>query len=177
MTFTSLVAWSVGFAAGILLWAKLARLDLGFRTPSFDGVWEWIGYFVLWSAAGWGVTSAQDSGAVEDLPEWMLQLTLAQAFVLFVLLGPLIEELLLRGALFSALFRRWGPAAAVLVPSLMLGLLYLTGDFWFAATSAGAAVILAVIRWRSGSIWIPLALQTALSLVLILGSMLYGSDA
>jgi membrane protease YdiL (CAAX protease family) len=149
----------------VFFWAWRSRLDLGLRAPKFDRtVWEWSGLFILWCAAEWAVVAAH---GVETDPEWIdlgLELTLAQALVLTVLVGPLTEELLFRGALFASLFRRWGAAAALLVPSLLWGLTHLQYELWYGASIAGSGVVLAVIRWKSGSLWLPFLLHAAFNL-------------
>lgn len=152
----------------VLLWARRSKLDLGLRRPTFTGVWEWIAYFILWCAAELAVAGAHGVDADAEWLEWLDQLTLVQALLLLVLVWPLVEELLFRGAIFSSLLRRWGPAAAILVPSLIWGLLHVQYEAWVAASIAGSGVILAVARWKSGSIWVPLALHAAFNLFVTL---------
>lgn len=168
MNIAEAVAGDLVFAAIVLFWARRSKLDLGFRAPNFAGVWEWIGLFVLWCAAEQAVVAAHGLGHDPESQDWLSGLTLAESLVLMVLTAPLVEELLFRGALFSALLRRWGAASAVLVPSVLWGLVHVQHEAWYAASIAGSGTVLAVIRWRSGSIWLPILLHAAFNLVVTL---------
>ncbi|MDE2307775.1 MAG: CPBP family intramembrane metalloprotease [Xanthomonadaceae bacterium] len=71
-------------------------------------------------------------------------------------LGPLVEELLFRGVLLSALLRRWRTGWAMAISSLLFALAHLPGlqYQWFALPDlALLALALAWLRLRSGSIW------------------------
>lgn len=73
-----------------------------------------------------------------------------------VTIGPLVEELLFRGALLSALIRRLQVGWAVAICSLLFALVHLPdlGFQWYAIPNlALLAVALAWLRLRSGSIW------------------------
>lgn len=76
--------------------------------------------------------------------------------VLMALIVPFVEELLFRGALLSALVQRAGTVWAVVISSLLFGLIHLPGlSFqWYAVP--GLILIgvgLAVLRLWSGSLW------------------------
>ncbi|TAL97930.1 MAG: CPBP family intramembrane metalloprotease, partial [Rhodanobacter sp.] len=109
------------------------------------------GWLTNWLAQGHPVTqNIQQLG--ENTPlAWRIPL------VLMVLsLGPLVEELLFRGVLLSALLQRWGTAAAVLLSSLAFSLAHLPGLDWqvFALPDLLLlALALAWLRLRSESIW------------------------
>ena len=82
---------------------------------------------------------------------WRIPLVL-----LVVSLGPLVEELLFRGVLLSALLQRWGTAAAVLLSSVTFALAHLPGLDWQAFALPDLlllALALAWLRLRSNSIW------------------------
>jgi membrane protease YdiL (CAAX protease family) len=71
-------------------------------------------------------------------------------------LGPVVEELLFRGVLLSALLQRWQLGWAVAISSLMFALVHLPGLQWqwFALPDLLLlALALAWLRLRSGSIW------------------------
>lgn len=73
-----------------------------------------------------------------------------------VCVGPVVEELLFRGALLSALLRRWNATTAIAVSSLVFALVHLPGlDYqWYALPNLLLlAVLLAVLRLYSKSIW------------------------
>lgn len=76
--------------------------------------------------------------------------------VIVVTVGPLVEELLFRGMLLSALMRRLRVGWAVAACSLLFALVHLPdlGFLWYALP--GLALLAAALAWlrlRSGSIW------------------------
>ncbi|MEO9079631.1 MAG: CPBP family intramembrane glutamic endopeptidase [Rhodanobacter sp.] len=82
---------------------------------------------------------------------WRIPLVL-----LVVSLGPLVEELLFRGVLLSALLQRWGATTAVLLSSMAFALAHLQGLDWQAFALPDLlllALALAWLRLRSNSIW------------------------
>ncbi len=158
--------------AATLAWARWSKLDLGLRPPALKGVWPWIGLFVLWCGAEQAVAAFLPVDVDAAWLEEMRRLSLAEELVLGVVLGPLWEELLFRGAMFSALLRRWGIWAAAIVPSLLSGLTHVQYEWWYAASIAGSFVVLAIIRWKSGSIYPPLALHAAFNLAITLSPYL-----
>jgi len=158
------VAWLAGdliLTAIVLLWAKWSKLDLGLRTPAFRGLWPWIALYAAWYAAECAIFAAFPPG---EGPEWLdrlQQLPLLEELVLMVVVGPVFEELLFRGAMLSALLRGWGIWVAAAVPSILWGLIHIGYEPWFVASITGSGVILAIIRWKSGSLYVPLCLHAA----------------
>lgn len=76
--------------------------------------------------------------------------------LLVISLGPLLEELLFRGVLLSALLQRWRTGWAVLISSSIFALVHLPGlQFgWYALPELTLlAMVLAWLRLHSGSIW------------------------
>ena len=162
MSFISWFILDLLIIAIAVAWANGATLDLGLRRPVFPrDVWPWITLYLVWYGAEWVHftlwPSAEDTGFTAMLRD----LTLPGSLILTVLSGPLYEELLFRGAMFSALLRRWGIWAAAIVTSLLWGLIHLGYEPWFVVSVTGSGVVLAIIRWKSGSIYIPLALHAA----------------
>ncbi|HZX71966.1 MAG TPA: CPBP family intramembrane glutamic endopeptidase [Rhodanobacter sp.] len=123
----------------------LLALVIGLATPFLGG---WL---TQWLAQGHPVTqNIQQLGEHAPLG-WRIPLAL-----MAVTLGPLVEELLFRGVLLSALLQRWGTGVAVLLSSLAFALAHLPGLNWqlFALPALlGLALALAWLRLRSGSIW------------------------
>jgi len=88
-----------------------------------------------------------------------------------VALAPVIEESLFRGALFTGLERSWGQTQAVILTTLVFGVLHLpeVGVFWPAA----AVIMLlglatALLRARTGRIAPCIAAHCAFNLVMVL---------
>jgi membrane protease YdiL (CAAX protease family) len=119
------------------------------------GVWAWSLLFIAWVVLERVVPVATDPAWLQELE----QLSLSEEVLLIVVFGPIQEELLFRGALFSSLMRRWGAWVAIAVPSALWGLMHFQYEPLQMASIAGSGVVLAIIRWKSGSLYVPLALH------------------
>jgi membrane protease YdiL (CAAX protease family) len=144
-------AWSHGAPPGLGLTRPgqplfyLAAVLLGLALPIAGG---WL---TRWIAHGHEVT--QDVKQIGGAASLALRLPLA---LVVVSVGPLVEELLFRGALLSALLRRMGAGAAIAVSSLVFACVHLPdlGFLWYAVPNlALLAAALAWLRLRSGSLW------------------------
>ena len=144
-------AWSHGAPPGLGLTRPgrpafyLAAVLLGLALPITGG---WL---TRWLAHGHEVT--QDVKQIGGAASLALRLPMA---LVVVSLGPLVEELLFRGALLSALLRRMHTGWAVTVSSLLFACVHLPdlGFLWYAVPNlALLAAVLAWLRLRSGSLW------------------------
>ena len=144
-------AWSHGAPPGLGLTRPgrplfyLAAIVLGLALPIAGG---WL---TRWVAQGHQVT--QDVKQIGGAASLALRLPLA---LVVVTLGPLVEELLFRGALLSALLRRMPAAWAVAISSLLFACVHLPdlGFLWYAVPNLVLlAAALAWLRLRSGSLW------------------------
>ncbi len=164
MNFYEYVAVDTILSLVVLLWATWSKLDLGLRSPIFREAWRWIALFVAWIGIEaiilWFHPFDLDPRLVDELERF----TFAEKIVIIVLLGPFFEELLFRGAMFAALLRRWGIWPAIIVPSVLWGLLHTQYEFWFVCSIIGSGVILAVIRWKTDSLYVPLVLHAGYNL-------------
>jgi len=76
--------------------------------------------------------------------------------IVAVTIGPMVEELMFRGVLLSALMRRMSVAPSVAICAVLFGLVHLAGlDFqWYALPNLMLfAVALCWLRLKSGSLW------------------------
>jgi membrane protease YdiL (CAAX protease family) len=144
-------AWSHGAPPGLGLTRPgrplfyLAAVLLGLALPIA------LGWLTRWIAHGHEVP--QDVKQIGGAASLALRLPLA---LVVVSLGPLVEELLFRGALLSALLRRMHAGWAVAVSSLLFACVHLPdlGFLWYAVPNlALLAAVLAWLRLRSGSLW------------------------
>ena len=159
-------------AAIIASWAKWSRLDLGLRVPDFSAAWPWIALWVAWIGVEWAVDIFHP---VEADPEWraeMARLSVVEHLVVSVVLGPAAEELLFRGAMFAALLRRWGIWVAATFPSLLWGLSHIQYEGWYLASIAGSGIVLALARWKTGSVYLPIGLHAGFNLLDLLAAYL-----
>ncbi len=123
----------------------LLAVFIGVATPLLGG---WLTH---WLAHGQPLTQNITQLGESTPLAWRIPLVL-----LVVSLGPLVEELLFRGVLLSALLQRWGRGTAIGLSSLAFALAHLPGLDWqlFALPDLILlALALAWLRLRSGSIW------------------------
>lgn len=80
-------------------------------------------------------------------------------FLLTVLVGPIIEEIVCRGFIYRAFERQWGWFASMLLTSVVFGLYH--SHFWSAFLSS--IVFVCVLR-RTGSLWAPIVVHTVFNL-------------
>jgi membrane protease YdiL (CAAX protease family) len=123
----------------------LLAVLIGVATPLLGG---WLTH---WLAHGQPLTQNITQLGESTPLAWRIPLVL-----LVVSLGPLVEELLFRGVLLSALLQRWGRGTAIGLSSLAFALAHLPGLDWqlFALPDLILlALALAWLRLRSGSIW------------------------
>jgi membrane protease YdiL (CAAX protease family) len=169
---TVVVMASLGVAAMsvfMLVWRKWPRLcfqaqppGFGFslpRQPSFLALAFLVGLaapvlgglLTQWFAQGHPLT--QDIQQLGGRTPLSLRLPLV---LLVISMGPVLEELLFRGVLLSALLQRWPVVPSALISSALFALVHLSGlQFqWFALPQLMLlALLLAWLRLRSGSIW------------------------
>ena len=133
--------------------------------------------FILWSTAEWAITIFLPAEVDADWNAEIQQLSLAENLIVAVLLGPVAEELFFRGAMFAALLRRWGIGTAVIVPSLLWAIVHVQYGWWDVALLAGSGILLAMVRWKGGSLYLPVGLHAAWNLLVTLDYRLSGSMA
>lgn len=120
----------------------------------------WSLLYLIWLAFEQAIGSVLSPVPAES--EWQQeveQLSLAEYLLLFVVISPIKEELLFRGALFAALMRRWGLVIAIIAPSILWALLHFQYEPWKIASIAVSGALLAIIRWRGESLYLPIGLH------------------
>lgn len=99
-------------------------------------------------------------------------LTVMGALAGSVLIAPLCEEVFFRGFLFGGLLRGMRPVVAVALSALLFALAHgLIGSF---APLLLIGVVLAVVRWRTGSLWPGMAIHicnNALATILVISAL------
>lgn len=123
----------------------LAAIALGLVLPPLGG---WI---TQWLAHGHPVTQNVEQLGHSATPGLRVALAL-----MVVSIGPLVEELLFRGALLSALLKRLPVGWAVAACALLFGVVHLPGLHfkWYALPDLMLlALALCWLRLKSGSLW------------------------
>lgn len=142
----------------------LARTRKGIRVAEYLG----LSWPPARQALGWSfvflvflVTSDALSLALGGplVPDPMMPIYRAGSLPIFlfgiVVAAPLAEEFLFRGFVQTGLVNsRLRPLGAIVLTALACGILHLQYDAYGIATVAGTGILLGLIRWRTGSLWL-----------------------
>src|SRR3954467_1049666 len=108
--------------------------------------------FLTWAAhAALPQSSVQDFDAKQRMLDSIFRMHAIPMLITVTLAAPLGEELFFRGFALPALRRSWGPLAALLVSGALFALLHMDAVGFIGLMEIG--VLLAVLRWWSGSLW------------------------
>lgn len=110
-------------------------------------------YFMQKLVPGFDVGQVQETGFDTGVTS---QLNRVMAFLALVVIGPVIEELLFRGYLYSKL-RRYGVIVATIVVSVVFALLH--GQWNIAVDVFVLSFVLCVLRELTGNIWAGIVLH------------------
>jgi len=94
--------------------------------------------------------------------------------VLVVLIGPVIEEMLLRGIILDGFLRQYSPVKSIFWSSLIFGLLHLNPWQFFGAFIAG--LLMGYIYWKTRSLIACIFIHMVNNGIGYLISYIYGSD-
>jgi len=156
------------------LWTLSAPPGFGFARASQPGYYALAfalglmlpflgGLLTQWFARGHEVS--QDIKQLGAAASPLLRMPLA---LLVVTVGPLVEELLFRGVLFSAALRYASPGVAMFITAALFACVHLPdlGFLWYALPNLLVlGMVLAWLRLASGSVW-PAVLAHAVNNVL-----------
>lgn len=98
---------------------------------------------------------AKNQQLLSDLREHREAATVVLFFIGAVIFAPMVEELLFRGVLLRGLLRKFEPATAVLVSSVIFALVHYLGDpntLPFLPALAGLGAVLAIVALRTGDL-------------------------
>ncbi|HLL67824.1 MAG TPA: CPBP family intramembrane glutamic endopeptidase [Micromonosporaceae bacterium] len=107
-----------------------------------------------------------DNGRLHDASTGLTAVILIRILVL----SPLAEELLFRGALFTWLRTRIGPTWTILLTGVAFGLIHQAPLFLPLAITVGIAA--GWIRERTGSTWVTVIAHSVQSLIVVLASLI-----
>jgi membrane protease YdiL (CAAX protease family) len=100
-------------------------------------------------------------------------LTVIGALIGAVFIAPFCEEIFFRGFMFAGLLRGMAVWIAVLLSALLFGIAH--GDVGSFALLVVIGIVLAIVRWRTGSVWPGMALHAAnnaIAAVVVIGAII-----
>ncbi|MBD8879413.1 CPBP family intramembrane metalloprotease [Rhodanobacter sp. 7MK24] len=143
------------------LWSRAQPPGFGFTVPTaaWCAVAVVVGLAMPWVGGKLTELIAHGHAVPQDVKQLGGDTSLGFGIALTLVVasaGPLVEELLFRGVLLSALLRRLRTAWAVLVSAVLFALVHLPDLHWLWYALPNLALLgvaLAWLRLRSGSLW------------------------
>jgi ABC-2 type transport system permease protein/sodium transport system permease protein len=119
--------------------------------------------FLFGERIGLTLLGSERLEAAQQLLDNMPSVSLGVWLLSIAFVPAIFEELFFRGFLYSSLERTRSPRTAILVTAVLFGLFHVAAPSFLAVErllpSMMLGVILGVVRWRSGSIFPPIALH------------------
>lgn len=110
-------------------------------------------------------------GSIDEIKAQSPSERSAIGFINAVVLAPVIEEMLFRGFLFTALRERMTFLLALLVSTLAFGLLHIENGLLHVVSVLPAGAFLALAREKSGGIGLPIVLHGLMNLAAVAASL------
>jgi CAAX protease family protein len=161
-----LLAWITMMGAPVMVGGAvlMARLRKGIRVAAYLGLERpRAAHASRWLPIALGLVAASDllswARGRPVVPELMIPAfqtaePLPLLLIALVVVAPLGEEFLFRGFLLPGLLgSRLGPSGAIAVTAVAWAGLHFQYDLYGMATVAASGVLLGVVRWRTGSLW------------------------
>jgi uncharacterized protein len=147
------------------------RNDLGLQRPKALMLFGWIGLWLVWIIAGEGLIRVFGLDQAKAWPTYPLVI-LIMRIAAIGLVGPFNEELLMRGFVFYRIQRTvLGPLGAIIITAIGWAAMHYSYGPGTIALIAADGVILGFARFKSGSLWVPVAMH-ALGNIISIGQSL-----
>ena len=145
--------------------------DLGLRRPEPKRLAAWLGLWLLWVGVGELLIRAFGLAQAQPWPPYPAIIIALRVLAIGVL-GPVAEELVMRGALLGRLRRTaLGPGGAIAVTAVAWAAMHVSYDLATLALVAADGVVLGLARQWGGSLWIPVAMHGLGNLISIAQSL------
>ena len=158
-----LVQYAIISVIVLVIARGVPREIIGFRAPGHWGRAAGlivVSLVAIWAASwifGLFLNASEEQGLVPDTWEPNRAGAFVANFAVIVLVAPVVEETTYRGLGFAAVRSSFGPLAAVLVTGLAFGLSH--GLLLALPVLTLFGVILAVLRWKTESLYPPIILH------------------
>lgn len=165
---------------------RISPVECGIGRPGLKLVWGAAAFLMpllvigsLFLTSGTWINSWEKEGM--DLSEIITTLTGSVCYFGFA--TGIVEEAVFRGVIMTALERRWNRIVAILVPSMLFGLLHVIGndlDFisilqlFVAGTFVG--VLFSLVTYESGSIWCSSFMHGIWNIFMCTGTLNIGTE-
>ena len=172
-----LVQYAIISVVVLLIARGVPRDTIGFRAPA-----SWrrasalivLSLLAIWAASwllGLFLNASEEQGLVPDDWDSSRAAAFAANFTVIVFVAPVVEETTYRGLGFAAVGSWYGPLTAVLVTGLAFGLSH--GLLLALPVLTLFGVILAVLRWKTESLYPPIVLHALFNGVALLAAVVF----
>lgn len=139
---------------------------LGLTLAALAGIWAAGAVLNVFLEAG------EEQGLVPDGWDSSRAGAFLANFVVIAVVAPIVEETTYRGLGFAAVSSRFGPLAAIIVTGLAFGLSH--GLVVALPVLSLFGVILAALRWRTGSLYPPIILHALFNAAALIAAVTLG---
>jgi len=155
----------------LLAWIRKppsVRRYLALEPVSAASLFGWVMLLGLFAAAADGLTILLGRPVV---PEFMSESYRTAVFVpllwlALIVMAPAFEEVFFRGFVFQGIrFSRLGVIGAIALTSLAWAACHVQYDLYQMAIIFAGGILLGLARWRSGSLYPPLAMHAAMNVI------------
>lgn len=170
---------------GKLLITRFLKGSLeAYNIPRFRIDWKWLLTAFLLPLAVTGIYLCLPGEFVKgDMTLWDRINTVIMAVFVYGLSAGAVEEFVFRGVILNLLDQRFGRKAAIIVPSVLFGILHLSSDLsilsavlvLIAGTTVG--IMFSLISLEGSSIWNSAAVHAVWNIVIIGGIFVIGESA
>ncbi len=144
--------------------------DLRLLWPAPRTTALWVGAWLVWMLVSELATRALHLENARPWPAFPLVIILLRILAIGIL-GPCAEELVYRGVLFWPLLRKLGPAAAIVITSLVFGLSHYSYAWAVVAFVCADGFFFGLARHRAQSVYLPMLLHAIGNLLSIAQSL------
>lgn len=174
----ALVQYAVMLGIVLVISRGLTRATLGFRRP--DGWPRALALTLAGLAAIWAVgavlnvflKAGEEQGLVPDGWDSSRAGAFVANFVVIAVVAPIVEETTYRGLGFAVVRSAFGPLAAILVTGIAFGLSH--GLVVALPVLSLFGVFLAVLRWRTDSLYPPIILHAMFNAAALIAAVTLG---
>lgn len=172
------VQYALMLAIALAIARGLPRETLGFCRPS---TWPRAVGLTLAALAGiWAagavlnvfLKAGEEQGLVPESWDSSRAGAFVANFVVIAIVAPIVEETTYRGLGFAAVGSSFGPLAAILVTGIAFGLSH--GLVVALPVLSLFGVLLAVLRWRTGSLYPPIVLHALFNAAALIAAVTLG---
>ena len=176
----ALLQYAVIFGFVLLIANGLSRETIGFVEPRSWSraaaltVVSLVGIWLIGLALSPFLNAGKEQGLLPDGWQPERAGAFVANFIVIAIIAPIVEETLYRGLGFAAVASAFGPVVAILITGVAFGLSH--GLVIALPVLAAFGVIIALLRWRTASLYPPIALHMIFNAAALIAAVTRGAS-